>query len=373
MEKLRILIFNWRDPKNPNAGGAEKATCEIARRWVSDGHKVIWISRTFSSGQMIDHIDGITVIRIGGEYSIYTLSPLYYLMGLRRSCDVIIDEINTIPFFSIFFSRKPKVALIHQLAADVLFEELPYTPAKFWSIMEPIVLRMYRNGPFITSESTRDDLVGLGIPRRNIHTINYGVDHNLYNSEGEKSPTPLIIYLGRIRRFKGIHYLIRAMKQIVEAVPGTRAAIIGRGPQAYTTYLKRLTEDLGLAGNFDFHDFGFRDSSREKVELLRKAWVLVFPSLREGFGLTVVEANACGTPAVATDVPGLRDTVKNYETGILVPSRDVDALAKAVITLLKDEELRGRLSRNAIEWSKNFDWDRTADQILTILKGTVNP
>jgi glycosyltransferase involved in cell wall biosynthesis len=252
-----------------------------------------------------------------------------------------------------------------------LFEELPWIQAKFWSLMEPRVLRMYRGIPIITSESTKHDLVRIGLPESSIHTINYGVDELIYRP-GAKSPTPLIVYLGRIRRFKGVHYLIQAMKRIVEDVPGTKASIIGKGELAYEMELRQLVADLNLRKDIGFYEIGFRDSLKQKVELLQRAWVLVFPSVREGFGLTVVEANSCGTPAVVTNVPGLRSTVKNYETGILVPPRDVNALAEAVIKILKDEKLRARLSSKAAEWSKNFDWNRTASKTLNILRGAMD-
>jgi len=372
MESLKILIFNWRDPKHPDAGGAEKATYEISRRWALRGCEVNWICGGFPSGQKSESTDGITITRLGRKYSVYSLSALDYLLKFRNSYDVVIDEINTIPFFTVLFVKKPKIAFIHQLAANVLFEELPWVQAKFWSLMEPRVLRMYRNVPIVTSESTKDDLVKIiGMPEDNIHVINYGVDQEVYKPGIEKSSTPHIVYLGRIRRFKGIHFLIQAMKHVVEAIPSARASIVGKGSPTYEYELRKLTEDLGLSRNIDFYDLGFKDSLQMKVELLQKAWILVFPSVREGFGLTVVEANACGTPAVTTNVPGLRNTVKDHETGILVPPKDADALAEAITEMLTDRELRARLSRNSIEWSRNFDWDKTSDQMLTVLKNAI--
>lgn len=371
MEKYKILIFNWRDPKHPNAGGAEKATHEIAKRWIQHGHGVHLVCGNYHGGSRFDNIDGMQVTRLGGRYSIYPLAALHYLRRLRGKYDVIIDEINTVPFFTPFYAKKPKVVFIHQLAAEVLFEELPFVQAKFWSVLEPHILRMYRDMPIVTSQSTRNDLVRIGIPESRIHVINYGVDHNLYMPTGKKNLNPHVLFIGRLRRFKGVHYLIRAMKRAVKEIPNVKLSIIGKGDLEYENYLKKLTKDLNLAEHITFYEFGFRESLERKIEIMQDAWLLAFPSIREGFGLAVVEANACGTPAVATDVPGLRDTVRNNETGILVPPKDVDALAKAMVEVLTNDELRVSLSKKCLKHSKLFDWDKTADQMLLLLKRVV--
>jgi glycosyltransferase involved in cell wall biosynthesis len=371
MKNLKILLFNWRCPKHPQAGGAEKATYEIARRWVRWGHQVQWVSGGFSGGQKYDNIDGVRVTRLGSKYSVYPQAISYYFTALRGKYDVVIDEINTIPFLTPFYVREPHVAFIHQLAANVLYEELPSRQARVLSFLEPHILRLYRNTPIFTSQSTKADLLRLGIAERNLHVINYGVDHDIYQPGKTKSSYPHVFYLGRLKRFKGVHLIIEAMGQVVKEIPEARLSIVGNGDAKYRNDLKQLSVKLNLTNHIFFHEFGLGDSLAQKVQIMQKAWVLVFPSAREGFGLVAVEANACGTPTIATNVPGLRETVRDQDTGILV-ERNVDALAKSIKQVLGDFELRNRISKRAFEWSLQFNWDRTAEKMLRVLESTVD-
>jgi glycosyltransferase involved in cell wall biosynthesis len=371
VKALKILIFNWRCPKHPQAGGAEKATYEIARRWVQQGHKVQLISGGFIGGSKYDNIDGISITRLGGKYSVYVKSIFYYFRRLKGKYDVVIDEINTLPFFTPLYVREPHVAFIHQLAANVLFEELPSAQAKFLSFMEPHILRLYSSTPLITSHCTKDDLVQIGIAECNLHVINYGVDHNIYKPGTKKSSYPHVFYLGRLKKFKGVHLLIKAMAQVVKEIPDAKLSIVGSGDTDYEAELKQLIDDLNLSKNVVFFEFGLGDSLLQKVQIMQEAWVLVFPSAREGFGLVVVEANSCGTPTIATDVPGLRETVSDHDTGFLV-SRNVDALAASLKQVLSNDALRARLSERSLEWSMQFDWNKTADNMLKVLESTIN-
>lgn len=369
MGMLNILIFNWRDPKHPQAGGAEKVTYELAKRFTEWGCHVQLLCGNYPNGQKHDNIDGIKITRLGGKYSLYSLAAVYYQRKLRGKYDVIIDEINTVPFFTPLYVKEPKLAFIHQLAAEILFEELPLVQAKFWAFMEPWVLRLYKDTSIITvSESTKEDLIRIGIPPSNIYKITEGLDHGVYVPCGEKSSYPHVLFVGRIKRFKGIHHLIKAMKLIVEKLPNARLSIVGRGDLEYWVELKWLTKALKLENNVVFHGYV---SEEEKIKLMQHAHALVLPSQREGFGLVVIEANACGTAAIATDVPGLRDAVAKDETGIFVPYGNIRALTAAVERMLTDEELRERLSRNAVKWAKRFSWDRTATEALSVIRKVV--
>jgi glycosyltransferase involved in cell wall biosynthesis len=160
------------------------------------------------------------------------------------------------------------------------------------------------------------------------------------------------------------------MAQVVKEIPDARLAIVGNGDPDYQNELKQLSAKLNLTENIVFHEFGLGDSLLQKVQIMQEAWVLVFPSTREGFGLVVAEANACGTTCIATNVPGLRETVRDNDTGILV-ARNVDALAKAIMQVLSDNDFREKLSKRAFEWSTQFDWDRTAEKMLKVLETIV--
>jgi glycosyltransferase involved in cell wall biosynthesis len=251
-----------------------------------------------------------------------------------------------------------------------LHEELPSSQARVLSFLEPRILRLYGNTSIFTSQSTKEDLLRLGIAERNLNVINYGVNHDVYRLGKTKSSYPHVLYLGRLKRFKGVHLLIEAMAQVVKEIPQAKLTIVGNGDPDYRNELKQLSAKLNLTKHIAFYEFGLGDSLAQKVKMMQEAWVLVFPSAREGFGLVIVEANACGTPTIATNVPGLRETVRDNDTGILV-ARNVDALANSMKRVLSNNELREKLSRKAFEWSMQFDWDRTAGKMLKVLEEIV--
>jgi glycosyltransferase involved in cell wall biosynthesis len=370
MKPLKILIFNWRDITHPWAGGAELQLHELAKRWVQYGHRITLFCGRYRGATSHDQIDGIEIIRRGGRFSVYLLAGWAYVTTLRkRKYDLIIDDINGIPWFTPIFTRRPKVALLHHFIKNIFFKELPLLLAVIGYSIETILPVIYRHTPTITvSESSQRDLIEAGIPEPNVAVVLNGVDHQVYKPcMHAKSPYPLILYLGRLRRYKNLDSLIRAMVAVLKAVPAAKLSLVGTG--GAERELKELTHALGLKDSVTFHGYVTED---EKVNFYQRAWLYVTTSEKEGWGLTVIEANACGTPAVAFDVPGLRDSIRDGQTGLLVEAGNIDALAASIVKLLKDEKLREVLSMAAIQYAQHFSWDKTAEEFLHVMEQVIN-
>ncbi|TRZ49436.1 MAG: glycosyltransferase family 1 protein [Dehalococcoidia bacterium] len=367
METLKILVMNWRDITNPGAGGAEVHIHEVAKRWVKRGHEVTLLCGRYDGSEEDDEIDGVEIIRRGGPYTVYLHAMKEYLWNLRkRSYDIVIDDINGVPFFTPIYVKRPKIAIMHHLVKDIFFKELPLHKAVLGYVAEKTIRLIYRDTPFIAvSESTKEDLMKFGIPKENINVIYNGVDHEVYKpSLHSKSPNPHVVYIGRLKQYKNLAHLLRAMKIVVNTkqLNDVKLTIAGRGD---FEELKKAVAELGISRYVELLG---EVNDNKKVELFDRAWVYVTTSSREGWGLTVIEANACGTPAVAYNVPGLRDSIIDGETGLLVPYGDLEALAKAVIKVLTDDGMRKKMSINAMKWARRFDWNRTAEEVMKVLE-----
>ena len=331
----RILFVNWRDIANPEAGGAEIHLHEIAKRIASMQHMVTVLASCFPGCRREEIIDGVRVIRRGGKFTFNWHVPLAIRkIEQEQEFDAVVDDINKIPFYSPLYVRKPLLAIFHHLFGRTIFLETAFPLALYVYLSELMIPVVYRNTRIVAvSRSTEEDLVSRGIPPMNISVIHNAVDHSRYTPDfSKKSPRPLVAYLGRIKRYKRVDLLLRAFKKVASELTDTRLAIAGSGD--HLEDLKRLAFKLGISERVDFLGFVSEDA---KIDLLRKAHVVVNPSSKEGWGVTVIEANACGTPVIATDVPGLRDAVVEGRTGLLVPYGDVDALSNAVIKVLKDD------------------------------------
>ena len=229
--------------------------------------------------------------------------------------------------------------------------------ASYVYLFEQFIPAVYRACRFLAiSESTKEDLIRRGIQPDRIGVVPCGIDHETYKTSGSaRSETPLIAFLGRLRKYKGVQYLIRSFASLVRDVPSCNLVIVGDGP--YRGSLEALATRLGLRERVTFTGF---IPQHEKVAILRKAWVAASPSPKEGGGLTVIEANACGVPVIASDSPGLRDSVQAGVNGLLVPHGDTRELAAALRKVLTDAELRTRLTQGALQWASNFTWERCA-------------
>jgi len=356
-----MLWYNWKDIKHPLSGGAEVFTHEVAKRLAARGHEVTLFTATFPGCVREEVVDGVKVIRAGGKYTVYWKARSYYrkLFASERY-DVVIDEINTMPFFTPKFLKNEQIiALIHQLAREYWFYETPFPISHIgYHLLEKRWLRNYVDVPTVTvSESTKHDLLGLGFKR--VHVVPEGLNFKPLDEVPQKESYPAVIYVGRLNRAKRPDHAIRAFKVVKEKFPKAELWIVGDG------YFRKKLERMAFEGVKFFSNL----SNEERRELVRRAWVLVNPSVREGWGLNVIEANALGTPCVAYDVAGLSDSIRDGVTGLLARNGDVKDLADKIAMVLRDEELRMRLSRNCLEYAESFNWDKTAEEFMKVLLG----
>ncbi|MEM3377947.1 MAG: glycosyltransferase family 4 protein [Candidatus Bathyarchaeia archaeon] len=364
MDSFKILVFNWRCWLNPEAGGAEVFTREVVKRWVKWGHNVTLFTSEFEGCRREEILDGVRVVRAGGRFGVYWQAKKYYKKFFcNERYDVVIDEINTRPFFVPKFvnSGETVIALIHQLAREYWFYETPF-PVSYvgYHFLEDRWLKGYVDVPTVTvSESTKQDLQNLGFKR--IFVVPEGLNFQPLDAVPDKESYPVVVYAGRLKKAKRPDHALKAFKIVKEKIPEAELWIIGDG------YFRKTLERMA----FDDVKFFSHLDNETRRELVRRAWVLVNPSVREGWGLNVVEANALGTPCVAYDVSGLRDSIRDGVTGLLVSSGDVMGLAEAVVRVLEDNGLRERISMNALKYAIRFSWDRTAEEFMKVLKGSL--
>jgi glycosyltransferase involved in cell wall biosynthesis len=334
---------------------------EVASRWARAGCDVGWISGHYRGGKRLEVLDGIRVHRVGGHFSLYPLAAIIYLFRLRKRYDVVVDCENGIPFFTPLYSRKPIVLVVFHVHAEVFRTELPRSLSRIALFLEGWLMpRVYRRTELVTiSPSTMSDLQAAGYEPERITIVKSGVDLPRAHPEAHRSPAPLLLYLGRLKRYKSVDVLLRAMPAILSRFPDAKLAIVGQGPDRER--LERIAWNLGLAGSVRFR--GYLDR-RSRDELLASAWVSICPSAFEGFGVTCLEANAWGTPVVAANVPGLRDAVLDGQTGLLVPHGDSERLAAALTLLLGDADQRLRLGAAGRQWAAAHSNDLSAQLFL---------
>lgn len=372
---MKILILNWKDIRHPNVGGAEIIVYELAKRMAGEGHDVTWFCRNYIFGKKEEEFDGIKIVRRGNLITTYLLAPLYY-WKLKRKPDIVIDMSNTFYWQTPLWAWKSKkVAYLNQLAQEVFDYEFPKFIAILGRLFERIQYLTYKTIPILTySKSTMEDLVKMGIPEKNIYNFSLGVDHSRY-SVGKKSKYPLFLCVSRLVKMKRTDLAIRAMKHVISECPNARLAISGYGYDRKR--LQLLRDFLGLENFVYFQDENnlfFKKSDKDaKAKLMKFSWALIFPSVKEGWGMTVTECAASGTPTIATDVTGLKDSIVDGKTGILVSRNPTETeLAQAMINLVKNEGLRLRLSKNALVWAEKFTWERSYKEFMAILGKIVN-
>lgn len=362
---MNILILNWRDTANPKSGGAEIVTMGHAKEWVKKGHTVTWFTSKFNKSRGEEKILGVNIVRRGNFATVY-LHAFYYYLFSGNKFDVLIDEIHGIPFFTPLYSRIPKIAFIHEVADEIWDYMFPFPINKLGRFIEPLYLKLYKNIKFWTdAESTIDDLVAKGIKRRNCVAINCPIDNKPLNSLPLKEKIPTFIFVSRVVKMKGIEDVIRAFFYILRNVKKANLWIVGDGEKSYVDELRERMKSYSIAPRAKF--FG-NVTEDKKLILMKKAHILLHASVKEGWGLVVLEAASQATPSIVYNVAGLKDSVKNGQTGIVLQENTSKEMAKQAIALLKDKNKYIRFQKNAIKWSKSITWESATKQSLSLLE-----
>jgi glycosyltransferase involved in cell wall biosynthesis len=358
---MRILILNLRDYTHPHAGGAEVFTHEVAKRWVAQGHAVALIASSFAGAAHIEDIDGVKVIRLGNYLTVRSQARAYYRKHFQGKCDVVIDEYTNIPFLAPQFVQEPVIFLVHEVIGPKHLAVLPPGISHLvHHVLEPRWYANYRNIDTVTvSNSTRDDLLGFGIDK--IRVVPQGLGREPLDGVSTKEKVPTFLFVGLLKKANLVDDCIKAFKLIHSEIPEARLWIVGRGAQR--DRLEAMAEGLPV-------EFFGCVSDERKFELMQRAHAMLVPGIREGWGMVITEANACGTPAIAYDIVGYRDAIRDGETGILTEPTP-KATACAATRLMRDTDMQRRLSETALSWSGKFSWDRTAAAFFSEVENVI--
>uniref|UniRef100_E6QHI8 Putative Glycosyltransferase, family 4 n=1 Tax=mine drainage metagenome TaxID=410659 RepID=E6QHI8_9ZZZZ len=352
-QKGRILLLNWRDPWHPRAGGAEVVTLRVLERLHASGWEIEWFSGEYDGAPGTEVRDGIIYVRAGSAATVHAKAWWRYRGGRNGPFNLVIDQINTIPFFAPLYFKIPVVTFIHQLAREVWFYESPMPVSLIGYLAEPLYLKVYRNIPIITvSESSLTSLRQIGLKGK-IYVIPEAVDDVSEAFVPTKKSWNDIIVVCRLNPSKRVDVCIRAAGILkTNGWMGT-LHIVGTGSDAYVKSLKTLARKVGLDEQVCFHG---RVSHQTRSELMSQSSLILLGSIREGWGLVVTESACHGTPAVVADVPGLRDSVKDGVTGRVVPATPASFASGAMEVFANLQ----RYSLNALNDSRQYNWDRTA-------------
>jgi len=371
---LRILILNYRDRTHPLAGGAEVHLHKIFGRLAELGHSVMLFTTNYAqtSASKVkklapanEIIDGIEVVRCGGDL----LFPLNCILRVPRLVkkfkpDIIYEDLNKLPLFSPCIAKTPKLIQILHLWKFSIFKEVSFPVALAVWLSEKIIPFVYKNCRFATiSPSGKKELCELGIAKEKISVIYCGMESKYFENEKVRDKSPYFLWLGRFRKYKGVWVAFEAFKIFAKKYPDVKLLFAGSGPEE--TKMRLKAKEWGLGDRVEILGLV---SEEEKIELMNKALGILQTSYKEGWGLTVIEAAACGTASIASNVSGLCDSVKDKETGFLFKAGSAEDCAKKMEMLYDNPILRGGMESEAKSYASSFDWEKTARETLFLMQ-----
>jgi glycosyltransferase involved in cell wall biosynthesis len=363
MNKKKLLLINWRDIKNPEAGGAEIYYHELFRRLAGMEFDITVLSHNFPGAPHRETIDGINVIRHGGKW-LFNYEIIPWLLREHRNYDLIIEDLNKIPFLTPLYLKCSRLHLVMHFFGKEIFREALFPAALYVYCMEKLVPVFYRKERFVAiSESTAREIERFPVPRSHIGIVEPGIDCSYYYPTSPKADPPVIAFMGRLMKYKNAQFIIRMLPRLRSAVLGCTLEIGGTGE--YLQALQHIATQCGVAEQVRFLG---RISEEAKRDLLSRASLFVNPSAKEGWGINNIEANLCGTVSLSSNVPGLRDSVDDGKTGVLYAPDDADDFHEKAVRLLTEHTERSAMEKAARKRALEFDWDHMARKLTDYLR-----
>jgi glycosyltransferase involved in cell wall biosynthesis len=360
---VNVLWLSWKDSNHPLAGGAEVILHELSKKMVSDGHNVTILTALYPGAAQHDSIDGVTIIRVGSNRYLHSFQALfYYLRHLRNKYDVLIEAVNTAPYFSAFFSGKAKSILFyHQLAREIWYLQAPspLSSIGYW-LLEPVatwMLSLSSADVVTVSESTKKDLIRFGFKAKNIRIISEGIQLEPLSklSSVTKYPQPTILSLGAMREMKQTLDQVKAFEIAKAKLPNLQMKLAG---DSSSDYGQQVLAYIAASPHKDSIECLGHVTEEQKIDVMRRSHCITVSSIKEGWGLIVTEAASQGTPAVVYDADGLRDSVKHRQTG-LVTDANPAGMADGIVNLLDDEPSYKTIRKTAWQWSKQVTFEQS--------------
>jgi glycosyltransferase involved in cell wall biosynthesis len=360
---MKILWMSWKDISNPLAGGAEVITNQLCSQLAANGHDVTLLCSGFTSAEHKQELNGYHVIRVGSRYSVYHNARVHYQKYMRGKFDLVVDEVNTMPFFASRYVTERNILFFHQLCREIWFYQMPQPISTLGYLLEPLYLRWLNKNPVITvSNSTMNDLIKYGFDPKKISIVSEGIDLTPLTEDefkqqdgGAKFASQKILALGAFREMKQTLHIVKAFEQLKNRLPNATLELAGDTAGKYATEVLAYIEQSSHKESIIVHG---RVSFEEKMRLMREASCIAVASIKEGWGLIVTEANSQGTPAAGYNVDGLRDSIRNNETGLLAEKNNPDGLADALFALLTNKDWYLQMRDVAWQWSKQITFKK---------------
>jgi glycosyltransferase involved in cell wall biosynthesis len=358
---MRVAFLTWRDSTHPDGGGSEVYVEEVASELVRRGHEVTVLCAAHGTAPTTQTVRGVRLLRRGGRLTVYPRGLIWTIRN-RRRVDVVVDVINGLPFWTPFVRRHGVVALVHHVHKSQWHIIYPGLRGRLgWFVEGTIVPRVYRGVPHLTvSGASRADLIDMGIPQNTITVAKNGL--RVHSIGADRSADARLCVLGRLVPHKQVEHALCLVRDLRSTFPALMLDVVGDG--WWRARLVQQAAELGVQEQVHFHG---RVSDPERDRLLAQAWLMVMPSVKEGWGLAVMEAAGQGTPAVAYHgAGGVTESIIDEETGVIVD--DYPQLLQAVRTLLANGRRREALGAKARARASDFSWSATTDVVEKVIE-----